>query len=138
MTNEYVEKFGYRKYEGKVEPRWKRIWSLVWFELISTWHKSTMGKILLIIVIVVNLMVITFGSLFISAIIEDFSEAERSEAISTLLHSMVGSYLSMGQGPGGIVSGNLDISFEIPSVSLSLGLLVLLVPEASQTINKAV
>ena len=42
MSSDYVEKFGYRKYKGTSEPRWKKVIQLMRFELFSTWRSSTM------------------------------------------------------------------------------------------------
>ncbi len=100
MGTEYVEKFGYRKYKGKTDPRWKRIWNLARFELVSTWHKSTIGKVILIIVLVLNFMAITFNAAYISTAIEEeerFTEKlERDKAIRTVLNSVIANYLDMG------------------------------------------
>ncbi|MFX0114438.1 MAG: hypothetical protein ACFFB3_07810 [Candidatus Hodarchaeota archaeon] len=122
MTNEYVEKFGYRKYEGKTEPRWKRVWSLAWFELTSTWHKSTVGKVLLIIILAINLLVITVAALGISSFIRSLDEPERAEAIASVLNGMVGTYLSAGVGGDGriVPSNSEEMSF-----SFNLGFLII-------------
>ncbi|MHA2272731.1 MAG: hypothetical protein ACXACI_12775, partial [Candidatus Hodarchaeales archaeon] len=80
-SNEYVQKFTYRQYEGPVESRWRRIWSLTWFELVSTWHKSTVGKILLIIILALNLLVITIIALAISVQISNLPTSRQKEAI---------------------------------------------------------
>jgi hypothetical protein len=122
MTNEYVEKFGYRPYTGKVEPRWKRIWSLVWFELISTWHRSTVGKVLLVIILAFNLLIVTFGALGISAVVADAEESERTEAIASVLHGMVGGYLSAGIGGDSRISPS---NSGVISFQMSLGFLII-------------
>ncbi|MFX0114437.1 MAG: hypothetical protein ACFFB3_07805 [Candidatus Hodarchaeota archaeon] len=93
-TNEYVQKFGYRKYKGGKESRSKRVWSLVWFELVSTWHKSTVGKVLLIIILALNLLVITITAVIFSADINGMTDAEQAEEIAGILHGMVGTYLT--------------------------------------------
>ncbi|MHA2498884.1 MAG: ABC transporter permease subunit [Candidatus Hodarchaeales archaeon] len=124
-SNEYVQKFTYRQYEGPVESRWKRIWSLTWFELVSTWHKSTVGKILLIIILALNLLVITIIALAISVQISNLPTSRQKEAIETVLHAMVANYLSSG------IAGDTSriypsdanlISFRFPLGFLIIGL----------------
>ena len=72
MSIDYVTKFGYRKYEGRKESRLRRIWSLAIFEMTSTWRKSTLGKILLVLLVVINsltaIAVISAGSFFFDVI----------------------------------------------------------------------
>ncbi|MHA2362835.1 MAG: hypothetical protein ACXAC7_02675 [Candidatus Hodarchaeales archaeon] len=83
MNTDYVERFGYRPYSGKIESRWKRIWNLAWFEIVSTWHKSTIGKIFLIFLIVINFLM-SLGAV---------SEAERQGIeLIEFLGLFVGSY----------------------------------------------
>ncbi|MHA2231893.1 MAG: hypothetical protein ACXAB4_05325 [Candidatus Hodarchaeales archaeon] len=96
ISNEYVQKFTYRQYTGHVESRLRRIWSLTWFELVSVWHKSTVGKVLLIIILALNLLVITFGALALNVQINNLPESRQKEAITTVLHAMVANYLSSG------------------------------------------
>lgn len=124
-SKEYVQKFTYRQYEGPVESRWKRIWSLTWFELVSTWHKSTVGKVLLIIILALNLLVITVIALAINVQISNLPESRQKEAIETVLHAMVANYLSSG------ISGDTSriypsdsnlISFRFPLGFLIIGL----------------
>jgi hypothetical protein len=121
MTNEYVEKFSYRSYDGKMEPRWKRVWSLAWFELISTWHKSTVGKVLLIIILGFNLLAIILA-LEISGSVADLEGSEKTEAVAAILHGIVGGYLSVGIGGNHHISpsNTQELSFQ-----MSLGFLII-------------
>ncbi|MFX0204829.1 MAG: hypothetical protein ACFFDT_02510 [Candidatus Hodarchaeota archaeon] len=117
-TEEYVEKFGYRKYVGRKESRLKRIWSLARFELISTWHKSTTGKVILIIVLVLNFMAITFGALALSTIIEEETNPNlRDETIQGVLHNLVGGYLTLGT--------QIFVSTETVSFGMEMGFLLI-------------
>lgn len=124
MANEYVEKFSYRAYTGEIEPRWKRVWSLAWFELVSTWRKSTVGKILLIIILAFNLLIITFGALALSFEVADLEGAEKTEAIAAVFHGLVGGYLSAGIGGDSRISpsNSTAISFQMNLGFLVIGL----------------
>jgi ABC-type transport system involved in multi-copper enzyme maturation permease subunit len=122
MTNEYVEKFSYRAYTGEIEPRWKRVWSLAWFELVSTWRKSTVGKVLLIIILAFNLLIITIGALVLSAEVANLEGAEKTEAIASVFHGLVGGYLSAGIGGDNRVSPS---NSESVSFQMNLGFLVI-------------
>lgn len=74
MSTEYVSKFSYRKYTGSKQSRLKRIWALAEFEMVSTWRKSTLGKVLLIILVIINMLTavgfITGGNLVLALIPE--------------------------------------------------------------------
>ncbi|MFW9916642.1 MAG: hypothetical protein ACFFGZ_13625 [Candidatus Thorarchaeota archaeon] len=122
MTNEYVEKFSYRAYTGEVEPRWKRVWSLAWFELVSTWRKSTVGKILLVIILAFNLLIITFGALELRFQLADLEGAEKTEAIAAVFHGLVGGYLSAGIGGDNRISPS---NSQAVSFQMNLGFLVI-------------
>jgi hypothetical protein len=69
------------------------VWSLAWFELTSTWHKSTVGKVLLILILALNLLVISITAAVVSADISDMTDAEQSEEIAAILHGMAATYL---------------------------------------------
>ncbi|MHA2362838.1 MAG: hypothetical protein ACXAC7_02690 [Candidatus Hodarchaeales archaeon] len=97
VTNtEYVERFSYRKYSGEVEPRWKRILSLARFEMISTWHKSTWGKVLLIILVIINVFIAFISLSVLSFALQNVSGQEKQEMITTQLSTLVGEYFSIG------------------------------------------
>ncbi len=93
---DYIERFGYRRYEGKLVPRWKRIVNLVRFELTSTWYKSTFGKVLLIIILIMGFMGVTFAATSLSIIAEEYETPEEKEQIlEGILNGHVGSSLSI-------------------------------------------
>ena len=56
---EFVKKFSYRDYHGVRTTRFNRIFSLATFEMVNTWKKSLIGKLLLGFV----LFTIVFGAL---------------------------------------------------------------------------
>ncbi|MHA2364179.1 MAG: hypothetical protein ACXAC7_09495 [Candidatus Hodarchaeales archaeon] len=98
VTNtEYVERFSYRKYSGTTESRWKRVWSLSKFEMISTWHKSTWGKVLLIIILIINIMLAIFSTTITSALTMGVSSnVEKQEIIDNELTRLVSEYFTLG------------------------------------------
>ncbi|OLS27204.1 MAG: hypothetical protein HeimC2_13140 [Candidatus Heimdallarchaeota archaeon LC_2] len=59
---EYLEKFGYREYQGIRTSRLKRVLSIIEFEVKSTWSRSTFGKVLLVILMVFNFFAILAAS----------------------------------------------------------------------------
>ena len=91
MSTEFVERFSYRKYTGSYQSRWRRIWSLARFEIGSTWHKSTLGKIILILLIIIN-VIIALISFQISGLIPSDPSIDRQAEISNSLAGIVGSY----------------------------------------------
>ncbi|OLS22018.1 MAG: hypothetical protein HeimC3_32830 [Candidatus Heimdallarchaeota archaeon LC_3] len=95
MSTEYVEKFGYRKYSGKTNPRWKRVINLAWFEMTSTWRKSTFGKALLIIILVVNFIgIFSLGTANFS-LPKGLNEVEKIERVRKELSNLISYYLSI-------------------------------------------
>ncbi|MFX1512797.1 MAG: hypothetical protein ACFFCQ_09445 [Promethearchaeota archaeon] len=122
MAKEFVEKFGYRKYKGKTEARWKRIWNLARFELISTWYKSTFGKVILIIILVLNFMAITLNTAYVSSIANDPEffpeEKDRDRLIRTALNTVVARYLDLGIN---IITPSNDIPF----AGMNIGFLII-------------
>src|SRR3990172_3903614 len=103
---EYVQRFGYRKYTGGTDPRWMRIARLAWFEVTSTWRKSSFGKIVIVVIFVIN-----FFTIFaLAAIIRVFS-GERDPVENTALlrmeiSNLVSYYLSIsseGLRPAGLI-----------------------------------
>ena len=114
MGTEYVEKFGYRKYEGKYESRWKRIWSLSRFELIQTWHKSTVGKVLLIIIIVLNFFMITGNSMALSFILTTLEDPD--EFIHAGLSGMIATYYGL--------ESSVRSQYDIAGMSFPIGILI--------------
>ncbi|MFX1512798.1 MAG: hypothetical protein ACFFCQ_09450 [Promethearchaeota archaeon] len=108
MTPEYVERFGYRKYEGKIEARWKRIWNLARFELINTWHKSTFGKVILIVLIIVNFFSITVDALIIAQV-EKSEFIYWNQMINASLRDFVARYYALG-----LLFGMAVIRIDVP------------------------
>lgn len=97
---EYVQKFSYRKYKGNFEPRWKRIWNIALFEAKSSWNRSTVGKVLLVILITLNafvgiILILSGGSLF----------PDQSQKLQ--IFSYVADYFSFIGGDGSIAPKEL-------------------------------
>ena len=102
----YLEKFGYREYKGTIDSRWRRIISLIRFEVVSTWTRSTFGKVLLIFLVGMNLITIM--------ILASFNELINNPEIQRdILNSHIAKYLNFG--PDTISSGIHDeFSFSMP------------------------
>lgn len=124
MTTEYVQRFGYRKYDGSLEPRWKRILSLAWFECTSTWRKSTLGKVLLIIIIVLNFLSITVIAAGSNFLLANLTPTQRAQTISSSLYRLVADYLPISSGVGGLVPAGESLSSGL-SLSINLGFLLI-------------
>ncbi|MBD3253935.1 MAG: hypothetical protein GF383_02530 [Candidatus Lokiarchaeota archaeon] len=88
-STDYLQKFSYRKFEGSLEPRWMRVLHLIRFELVSTWKRSRFGKILIIIILVLNFAGIV-GIASVAASIVD------KELMRAMLNGFIASYLSWG------------------------------------------
>ncbi|OLS26706.1 MAG: hypothetical protein HeimC3_08080 [Candidatus Heimdallarchaeota archaeon LC_3] len=95
MSTEYVEKFGYRKYTGRTNSRLKRVFNLAWFEMSSTWRKSTFGKVLLIIILIINFFSL-LALVTISPFLAESSELEKLEYVRRELSNIISYYLSIG------------------------------------------
>lgn len=108
-STEYLEKFGYREYQGKIGDRKSRIWAIIKFEVTSTWHRSTFGKVILIVLMVLNFIQITIAATFGSLSVEG-SEAQKDEAARDTLNSFIANYLNFGDSY--IKAGTLGQSFE--------------------------
>jgi hypothetical protein len=113
MGTEYVEKFGYRKYTGKTQSRIRRVINLAWFEMTSTWRKSTFGKVLLIIILVLHFFTF-FALIMISPFLAEASELGKLEYVRRDLSNIISYYLSIGNAsfkPEGLGSDfNLSIN----------------------------
>ncbi len=92
-STEFLRKFGYRRYEGSVTGRKSRIFSLVIFEVKSTWHRSTFGKVLLIILMVINFITLTVTVGSSQQIITDL-EGQQKKVIRDALNRFVANYIS--------------------------------------------
>ncbi len=93
---DFVQKYSYRGYEGLLVPRWKRLLSYSWFELKNTWNRSTLGKILLILILALNFLSIVFATAAASFILQNATSAQKNEIIRNAVNSMVASYLTIG------------------------------------------
>ncbi|MHA2277728.1 MAG: hypothetical protein ACXAC2_18250 [Candidatus Kariarchaeaceae archaeon] len=88
-SDEYLQRFGYRSYEGITTSRFRRILSIIEFEVKSTWHKSTFGKVLLVIVSIFNFFTIIFA-----ATLSEFAGISNEDA----LNEFVANYIAFGDG----------------------------------------
>ncbi|MCE7737264.1 MAG: ABC transporter permease subunit [Candidatus Heimdallarchaeota archaeon] len=115
---EYLEKFGYREYEGIRTSRLRRILSIVEFEVRSTWSRSTFGKVLLVILMVMNF----FTILFSSGLADSFQSGYpggRQAYIDDALHSFIATYISFNDA-GYIIAGPEYQSFGGPNLGFLL------------------
>lgn len=110
---EYLQRFGYRQYSGVRTGRLKRIWHLIWFEVSSTWKRSTFGKVLLIITIVVNLI----GVIVIAQIGQ--IQGTTTSQLRGLMDQLVANYFTFGDTPIRPSTTNTSFSF-----SISIGVLL--------------
>jgi len=120
-STDYLQKFGYRLYEGKIEPRWKRVLNLMLFEIISTWRKSTFGKIMILIIFVIN-----FATLLSVAQVSKYlyQASVGEDTFRSGLYGTIAGYLSM---PNSIIISNPD-GFIYPSdLGVNIGLLLMII-----------
>ncbi|MFV2014036.1 MAG: ABC transporter permease [Candidatus Heimdallarchaeota archaeon] len=115
---EYLEKFGYRQYEGIRTSRLRRILSIIEFEVRSTWSRSTFGKVLLVILMVMNLFIILFSSELINAFQSGYPGG-RQAYINDALHSFVSTYIGF-MDTGYIIAGPEYQSFGEPNLGFLL------------------
>jgi len=97
--DEFLNKFGYRVYEGKLSGRLQRVWGLISFELKSTWHRSTFGKVLLIIAMTFNLIFVIITAT-IGDIVPTTPGRSPEEENQDTINSFVSSYLRTPFGGG--------------------------------------
>ena len=122
MTTEYVQRFGYRKYTGPLESRSTRITSLAWFELTSTWRKSTLGKVILVIIVAIDFLSILIVGVGSSALLSLLPPDQRSAAIHASLYRLVADYIPIISS-GVIPAEGSSAGF---SFSINLGFLVVI------------
>ncbi|KKN20236.1 hypothetical protein LCGC14_0937690 [marine sediment metagenome] len=113
-STEFLQKFTYRPFEGKFEPRWKRVLYLMRFELISTWRKSKFARLL---------MTITFVFSFFTIIITALIPFGNVVAMRDALNESVASYLSLSPL---ITPSSGGISISVGSLT-GLGILLIMV-----------
>lgn len=115
-STDYLQKFGYREYDGIRISRKKRILSMIEFEVKSTWSRSTFGKVLLVIIMVLNFFVIIFGAT-IAERFETGYPGGRQAYIDDALNSFVANYVTLGDssyissGPEFFTFGGPPIGF---------------------------
>ncbi|MHA2403495.1 MAG: hypothetical protein ACXADH_10935 [Candidatus Kariarchaeaceae archaeon] len=119
---DYLQRFGYRLYEGETQGRKSRILSIIIFELKSTWHRSTFGKVLLIIILVINIIGLSFSAVVTNQIIENVEPSQKEEATRDVLHGFVANYLNFGGGSESIQSGTIVQSFDL---QFNIGILMI-------------
>ncbi|MHA2252133.1 MAG: hypothetical protein ACXAD7_17340, partial [Candidatus Kariarchaeaceae archaeon] len=114
-NTEFLDRFGYRSFEGTINDRKSRIFSLIMFEVKSTWHRSTFGKVLLVILLVFNFFGIT-----IAAMIGNMESESDTEAIRDVLHGFIASYLNFAEDY--ILPSASNMSF---AISMNVGILII-------------
>ncbi|MHA2252131.1 MAG: hypothetical protein ACXAD7_17330 [Candidatus Kariarchaeaceae archaeon] len=92
-SHEYLQKFGYRVYQKELTGRKSRVFSLIWFELTSTWNRSTLGKVLLVILMVINFITLTVSVGSSEAILVDL-EGQQDEVIRDALNRFAANYIA--------------------------------------------
>ena len=118
-STDYLQKFTYRLYDGKFQPRWMRVLYLIRFELVSTWRKSKFAKYLMIII-----LVFSFFSILGAAMLKEI-ETENGEGkvvIRDALNESIASYFAMNYSF--ILSNSDGISY---GLGRGLGMLLLIV-----------
>jgi len=120
-STDYLQKFSYRLYEGKIEPRWKRVLNLILFEVISTWRKSIFAKILIIIIFVINFLVLLNVAQQARILVYD---AITEEMFRDGLRSTVAGYLSWRRS---IILSNPRGQSSPTDIGLNIGLLLIII-----------
>ena len=118
-STDYLQKFTYRLYHGKFQPRWMRVLYLIRFELISTWRKSKFAKFLMTIVLVFSFFSI-LGAATLRSIETD--EGEGKVVVRDALNESIASYFSINLSF--ILSNSDGISY---GLGRGLGMLLLIV-----------
>lgn len=95
MSGEFVEKFGYRPYTGNKTTRVSRITGLALFEMTSTWRKSTFGKVLLVIILIVNFISIMAVSTSSFGLYQFVTEDQKIVDIHKQLSTLASYYMGI-------------------------------------------
>lgn len=121
-STDYLQKFSYRSYEGKIDPRWKRVLNLMVFEFISTWRKSIFAKILIIIIFSIYL----FALISIALRADFFKQTGLTENIfRDGLNSNIAGYLGMSYG---LVVLSTPEGYTSPSeLNIRIGLILIII-----------
>lgn len=106
-TTAYLNKFSYRSYEGNFEPRWKRILQIIYFEVTASWHRSTLGKVLIVLTLFTNFI----GVILVSTI----TAMGPPEAVQDALRQFVADYMNLGDRAilAGTYTGVVDMQMNI-------------------------
>jgi hypothetical protein len=115
LSVDRLEKFGYRQYDGEIQDRKSRILSLIIFEVKSTWQRSTFGKVMLIIILVINFVLISVFATITNAVNPDLSPEQQDEAVRDTLNNFVAEYLSIGDNyvRAGVLESGFDLTLEM-------------------------
>ncbi|MHA2252995.1 MAG: hypothetical protein ACXAD7_21710 [Candidatus Kariarchaeaceae archaeon] len=119
---DYLQRFGYRLYDGETQGRKSRILSIIIFELKSTWHRSTFGKVLLIIILFFNVISLGVAATVNTSLLRGVHPTQKDEATRDVLHAFVASFLNFGGGNQSIQSGTIVETFEF---QMNLGILLI-------------
>ncbi|MHA2092661.1 MAG: hypothetical protein ACW98K_17585 [Candidatus Kariarchaeaceae archaeon] len=122
QNGDFLEKFGYRVYSGTAQSRKSRVWSMIIFEVKSTWARSTFGKVLLVIIAMFNLIAITAIAATSNVFVSELPETQRDEAIRDTLNNFVAEYVSFGDNyiQGGTQQIGLNINMELGILIMGL------------------
>lgn len=118
---EFVKKFSYRDYTGVRTRRLTRIFSLATFEMINTWKKSLIGKILLGFILVLNvIMILVSVPPLAYQMNNDPTITNKTEFVHQVIFQYVASYLSISNVNLILPSVNI-----LATVSYGLGFLII-------------
>ena len=116
-STEYLQKFTYRSYDGKFQPRWMRVLHLIRFELVSTWRKSKFTKVLMIIILVFSFFAIIGATTVRLGDNDGDVTVDKRDA----LNEAIANHLAIGSA---ILSNSDGISY---GLGMGLGFLILIV-----------
>lgn len=114
---EFVQKFSYRTFQGQRTGRLSRIFSLASFEMINTWRKSTIGKILLGLALFLNV----FVAVIVVSVIPSQNIQNKTEFVHNMVFRYVTDYLSVFTS---IIVPSTDLG---SLISLNLGIMGILI-----------
>lgn len=112
-VTDFLRKFSYRGYEGEMEARWKRILHIIKFEVVSTWHRSRLGKVLIVMTLITNFI----GVIAAVSINAGADESTYRDA----LNGFIAEYFNLGD--------NIIKSSSVPTMldfSMNVGILLII------------
>ena len=121
-STDYLQKFTYRSYEGKFQPRWMRILHLIRFELVSTWRKSKFAKVIMVIILVFCLFGV-IGAATARLLDEEGEVIDDKKVIRNALNEAIANYLSMDF----FILSNSEGFYYGLGVTMQLGFFVIIV-----------